>query len=40
VRLMPDADDRSIIDTFKEDYPDYHISKAGPNRSDLGQTNV
>jgi hypothetical protein len=30
VRLMPDSDDRSIIDTFKEDYKNYHISKAGP----------
>lgn len=30
VRLMPDPNDRSVIDTFKEEYPDYHISKAGP----------
>lgn len=30
VRFMPDPDDRSIIDTFKEDYKEYHITKAGP----------
>lgn len=30
VRFMPDPDDRSIIDTFKEEYKDYHIRKVGP----------
>ncbi|MFN8300539.1 MAG: oxygenase MpaB family protein [Chitinophagales bacterium] len=30
VKYMPDASDRSIIDYFSKDYPDYHISKVGP----------
>lgn len=30
VRFMPDSGDRSIIDTFKEEYKDYHIRKVGP----------
>ncbi|MFN8322665.1 MAG: hypothetical protein U0T74_08420 [Chitinophagales bacterium] len=29
--LLPDPDDRNVIDYFKEDYlPDYHIRKVGP----------
>lgn len=31
VRLLPDPEERSIIDTFSEDYQEYHITKAGPN---------
>lgn len=38
VQLLPDPDDRSIIDTFRTDYEGYHISKVGPTWSDLGQT--
>lgn len=30
VRLLPDPDDRSIIDAFKEEYKEYHIRKVGP----------
>ncbi|MBL7779008.1 MAG: DUF2236 domain-containing protein [Chitinophagales bacterium] len=30
VHLLPDPDDRSIIDTFKEEYKDYHIRNVGP----------
>ncbi len=29
-QILPDPDDRSIIDYYKGDYPDYHISKVGP----------
>lgn len=30
VRFMPDPSERSIVDTFRTDYTDYHISKVGP----------
>ncbi|MFN8286069.1 MAG: oxygenase MpaB family protein [Chitinophagales bacterium] len=29
-KILPDPDDRSIIDYYKGDYKDYHISKVGP----------
>lgn len=29
-QLLPDPAERSIIDYYKGDYPDYHISKVGP----------
>ncbi|MCW5909162.1 MAG: DUF2236 domain-containing protein [Chitinophagales bacterium] len=38
VQLLPDPDERSIVDTFKEDYEGYHIRKVGTTQSDLGQT--
>ncbi len=38
VRLLPDPSDRSIIDTFKEDYKDYHISKVGPHTANQQST--
>ena len=29
-QVLPDSSDRNIIDYYKKDYPDYHISKVGP----------
>lgn len=39
VRIMPDPDERSIVDTFSGDYKNYHISKVGPFTANQQSTN-